>query len=281
MSWRHRILWGSIFAFYVLLFLYAIPAAPKVCEQAAGSNEQHCTPHRIPAFLFIEATKTFNDYGAAITALATIAIAAFTWTLKQSTDKLWEASHDELAVAKDSAVAAKRSALVAEAALLSLERPYLFLRPKFNCSHQRPALPDGSFGFGFKMEFGFTNFGRSPGIAGITKASLFLDQFPPRIDENRMFVRLGSRIVAQGAAADWPPCLLGPMTAEDYARWSDGSVTLFFIGELAYADVLGNEYVCGFGIRQTERSPTDFTTDGLAKYNYQRKTKDAFRAPSA
>jgi hypothetical protein len=103
MSLRHRVLWGSVFVFYVWLFLYSIPVTAKICEQSATNDEQHCATYRVPSFLFIEATKIANDYGAAITALATIAIAAFTWTLKRSTDRLWDAGERQLDHLEDSA----------------------------------------------------------------------------------------------------------------------------------------------------------------------------------
>jgi hypothetical protein len=100
-----------------------------------------------------------NSWSVLITAFATIAMGYFTFTLKESTDKLWIAGekqfthvkkqasqafldrgadlnrlHDQMRIAQQSADAAKRTAeaaaqqaKVTEAALTQLERPYIFI----------------------------------------------------------------------------------------------------------------------------------------------------------
>lgn len=65
-------------------------------------------PHDIPYVVVWYIGQFLNFISPALTAIATIAIAWFTWTLKQSTDKSWRV--------------ANRSADIAERALLDLER---------------------------------------------------------------------------------------------------------------------------------------------------------------
>ena len=80
----------------MILFIGLIPAHYRICETNQYTGHEYCTPHQILSFALIKLGKFIDASGAAITALATIAIAAFTWTLKKATDRLWDAGEKQL-----------------------------------------------------------------------------------------------------------------------------------------------------------------------------------------
>jgi hypothetical protein len=67
----------------------------QICEYNQATEHEECTTYSLVPFLLIQVGKPLNDYGVAITALATVAIGFFTLTLKLSTDKLWEAGEKQ------------------------------------------------------------------------------------------------------------------------------------------------------------------------------------------
>jgi hypothetical protein len=46
----------------------------QICEYNQATEHEDCTTYSLFPFLLIQVGKTFNDYGVAITALATVAI---------------------------------------------------------------------------------------------------------------------------------------------------------------------------------------------------------------
>jgi hypothetical protein len=85
-------------ASYVLLFWWwaslGYPTETQICNPP-GSTE-NCESHNVLFAFAIAALDKFNFYSALITALATGAIGYFTFTLKRSTDRLWEAGERQL-----------------------------------------------------------------------------------------------------------------------------------------------------------------------------------------
>jgi hypothetical protein len=142
MSWRHRILWGSVFTFYVWLFLYSIPVTPQICQEPSGGDKQNCAAYRIPAFLFIETTKTVNDYGPAITGLATVFIAMFTIVLSNATRRQVKLTRAAIKMATQEFIAT--------------HRPRIFVRHM----SARKILPNARINFTFYV----FNVGESPAV---------------------------------------------------------------------------------------------------------------------
>lgn len=113
-----------------------------------------------------------DTHSGALTLIATVAIAAFTFTLWRSTDKLWSAAERQrrdarhsiyasqvaARASRESAVAAKKTADATEKLLNNLEVPYVLPHEmKFNYSDSH-----GSIAFSFK------NYGRSPAtVSGV------------------------------------------------------------------------------------------------------------------
>jgi len=79
----------------------------EICEQAKTAGQENCATYGVALFLTIKIGEFFDNHGGAIAAFATIAIAAFTWTLWQSTDKLWRAGEKQLEHAQTEATTAQ------------------------------------------------------------------------------------------------------------------------------------------------------------------------------
>lgn len=96
MSKREKIIYLIFGAVYLFLFIGIIPAHYKICEINQYTENENCTAYQLLPFLFIKVQKILDAVGVAITALATIAIATFTYYLKKSTDRLWDAGERQL-----------------------------------------------------------------------------------------------------------------------------------------------------------------------------------------
>lgn len=89
----------------------------EICETAAG--HERCIAYNLAAFILLQIREALHSIEGIITALATIAIAMFTWTLWQSSEKMWE-------VTKLNADAADRSARAA----IALQSPIIRIEPE-------------------------------------------------------------------------------------------------------------------------------------------------------
>jgi len=112
-----------LFVIAFLLFLWAVLnysylAYKEACGTADAVGSGKCTFNHV-LILGLSKTKTlFDDIGVAITAIATVMIALFTYFLVDSTEKLWAES-------KEAALVANRSAAIAEETLIAAHRPWL------------------------------------------------------------------------------------------------------------------------------------------------------------
>jgi hypothetical protein len=90
------------------------PTTADICDEGGQAKIENCATYNIILITFWHLREWLHSIEGIITALATAAIAAFTWTLWQSSEKMW-------GVTKISAEAAKKSA---DASLLAL-RPWV------------------------------------------------------------------------------------------------------------------------------------------------------------
>lgn len=78
-----------------------IPHTGEICKYNQYKDEEKCATHHVVKVLIFEAGKFLDDISVAVTAGATIAVAAFTWTLWRSTDKMWKLGGYQLQLARD------------------------------------------------------------------------------------------------------------------------------------------------------------------------------------
>ena len=164
--------------FVVSLF---IPALAEICEKNQYTGAKECPRYHIGPFILLLVWGFIEHHGELFTALATLAIAAFTFELKRSTDKLWKASDDQrrdtrsaIAANMRGARAAQKQAEIAEKALVDLERPYVFVL-RLQMVGDPPKVG---------VEVTLHNYGRTP--ANIQEARVYvriLDHAPTADDE--------------------------------------------------------------------------------------------------
>jgi hypothetical protein len=104
LPWR-MIAWGGSVGVLagLLAVAFELDFPGEICEYNQATKHEDCTTYSFLPFLFIKVAKTLNDYGVAITALATVAIGVFTLTLKLSTDRLWEAGEKSRVLSEETA----------------------------------------------------------------------------------------------------------------------------------------------------------------------------------
>jgi len=101
----HEIAIGALAstAVWALVFVLTSDAAShyEVCE-ISKEGAKECTSNGIIGLTFRKIGSSLDIFGALITAIATIFIARFTFTLKQSTDRLWDAGERQIVHLKTS-----------------------------------------------------------------------------------------------------------------------------------------------------------------------------------
>jgi hypothetical protein len=103
---REKIGWLVVGAIFVVGLLSLIPARYEICEVAEKTKSEHCEAYQFVPFIGIKIAQILDRAGGVLTALATIAIAIFTLTLKRATDRLWEAGERQLRHAQSEAATA-------------------------------------------------------------------------------------------------------------------------------------------------------------------------------
>jgi hypothetical protein len=165
---RERAFWLVLGAIYIVGLIALIPAHGEICKEGQKAGEEACTSYSLLPFALIKVGQTLDALSVAITAMATIAIAWFTWSLWRSTDKLWVAGERQIELAREtsaiqsrnmqaSIAASNRSAAAAERALTDLERPWVFV---FGAKlGARDEDTNGWF-----VEYQVANYGKMPAI---------------------------------------------------------------------------------------------------------------------
>jgi hypothetical protein len=152
-EWRTALFFALAACFAIWIQWWAswdFPLSHQICGEGQAPND--CSSYNVIFYSAWRLAIAADHWGILITAFATVAIGYFTFTLKKSTDKLWEAGERQLDHAKDeafsgalrnlreearlgeqieilrqSAEASAEHARIAGAALTQLERPYVFI----------------------------------------------------------------------------------------------------------------------------------------------------------
>jgi hypothetical protein len=156
----------SVFAGWMI---GAIPNEAQYCSENQQTKQEDCATYNIALIAFWKIGEFLEKASDAITALASVAIALFTWTLYRTTNKLWEAGERQIGVAKDAADAAKRSATVAEETINKLERPYVL--PADISRITFAIYKAARIG---RVSFKIGNYGKTPAIHHVTSGKFMM-----------------------------------------------------------------------------------------------------------
>ena len=176
--------------------------------------------------ILIKVREALHSIEGILTALGTIAIAIFTWTLWRSTHRLWEANLDQINLAREEFVSTHRPKL--RVRQFALERPvagspllvrFAIINIGETTAHWRNTAAEVALWNG--------RFWEAPGISQVAQPS----NNPP--------VRSGERIQATIHSRF-------DVTAEQISAIENGSLTVCAVGEFAYADDLGTTRRTGF-----------------------------------
>lgn len=77
MAWGCSV--GVLAGLLAVAFELAFPG--EICEYNQATKHEECTDYSVLLFFFIKVVKTLNDYGVAITGLATVFLTFITWQL--------------------------------------------------------------------------------------------------------------------------------------------------------------------------------------------------------
>jgi hypothetical protein len=169
--------------------------------------------------------------------------------------------------------AAVAAANVARDALTLVERPHVFLKPiaadplNYNQFAERGAAQPS-------FEFQFENSGRSPAITkGCLAEIIVADELPasPVFTEKW---REGESVIPAGKFGEAQRCVFIPgISLVEGNAILAGTLKVFLIGYVRYADTLGYLHTTGWGIEWIPKESM-FATAGGSAYNYRKTERD-------
>ncbi len=132
---RKRLLWTALALLAIGAAFLIFPPYYQYCD-SDYANDKYCA-----AYSVVVALGTFVDsHNGAVTAIATVFIGLFTYTLKRSTDKMWDAGERQIKTTRqvaaiqarqmrDSIRAAEQQVEITKIGIFDLERAYLSVGP--------------------------------------------------------------------------------------------------------------------------------------------------------
>jgi len=256
MTQREKIFWLTLGTVYVVGLIALIPAHGEICKDGAKTGEEACTSYSLLPFVFIKIGQALDALGVAITALATIAIAWFTWSLRRSTDKLWDAGERQLKLLDDTSAAQSRdmqaSVAAAEAAVSVAQdtarrqlRAYVCVAGLIRTKD--PGEPDGP---GFAIWIDVKNVGQTPAYDLFHWAKIDVREFPLNGGFDIYCVESPSRcIISSGDKNIAFTAFKRDLTPlEEQAILANGKA-IYVYGEIDYRDIFGKRYINQFRFR--------------------------------
>lgn len=248
-SYRWLLFWGAVTiacAYLTALHFGLLYGPDYICHQSEYSDCEYRTAGD-PALVFLRKSMDFLNYiGPAIAALAAVAVAAFTFTLWRSTEKLWEAAENQR---RDGRKAIAASIASARAALkqvrLSERNSEMELRAYVEIDHvsydKNPTDDDAPW----VIQIVVKNFGRTPAndVTVATESFLGIKQ-----DENEIFNLSDSayvspkiRIPPQHLQTVRRPAEIDPGLT-GFQKASESGDLSYIWGSVSYSDVFGNNH---------------------------------------
>jgi hypothetical protein len=232
-------------------------------------------------------TGAIHEYAEVIAAIATIAIAWFTLSRRESTDKLWEAGERQIRAMRQSvfvgaqaAKAAKKQAAVAERSFTELETPFLYPVVigqviddafKYFERYDHPASPVTPVSP--HAEVVIRNYGRTPAL--LRGETMWLEQRGDTFaDPDFDFIfseQPPDAVLEPGAQSSQPikPQINPPIDKASHAKLKAEETYLFLRGTIWFADIFGGEWIQTFSLRWDYERRCFRPAD--AKYNQRKR----------
>jgi hypothetical protein len=252
---REKVFWLLIGLAMVVGVMSLIPAHYEICEVSEKTKEEHCASYQVVQFLGIKVPQILDRMGGVLTALATLAIAAFTLTLKRATDRLWDAGERQITVGKQSADAAAKAAQVAERALVAVERPIIQITMPEVVDFKGEPDPSRAR-YGILIE----NLGRQIATIYVANAHFIIQEssVPPPLSAMRPqdetfcpIFFIGELPIKPGGGRGLWCHRTAELTAEEITGLNDGSLFGFFNVAVVYDDPVGTQRstIVSFSVR--------------------------------
>jgi hypothetical protein len=198
------------------------PIHGDICHKTEYANHEECTTYNIIFVTFWHIGETLNYYGALIAALATIAIAWFTLSLRQSTDKLWDAANIQSIHLGNEFVASHR--------------------PEMRLKHLW-FIDDVWNGGSINVRLEAVNIGQNSAFIDIINFMTRmiphgerLPQRPPYNEDGILQFPMGGFPLQSGVTFTHPVSDGRILTPQDIKAIKNGNARLYFIGTIAYRD---------------------------------------------
>ncbi len=235
-----------------------IPTHAEYCETNQYTGHKECAPYHVALIALWQIGKFFDYISAPLTAFATVAIGWFTYTLRNSTNRLWEAGERQF----------------------QLEGP--FLHPVFEPNmfarnlKVRPIIPDQPAmqhaPIFPEVRFRIRNVGRSPALLASIAATLeHWTELPkqPRVDFLKSYAV--EPVVDPGETTNetFTKRIVIPIDDVAFESLRVSGSRLFFYGESDFSDLLGNSYI------ETFCFAYDFNADRFVRWGsaYNKRTR--------
>jgi hypothetical protein len=230
---RNRWLCFAAFLFVVGIAFLLIPPYADYCGSDHG-DEKYCAGYEVASFLavFIDA------HNGVVTAIATMFIGLFTYTLKKSTDRMWVATKQAAEVAQKSADA-----------LPAIERAYLFLDDEIEANFVNVTREKNGDRMEAVVKFSFRNHGKTPAILKGIKGTAGHSSSYPEVGRKSLALIEGEfpdGVVVTSGRKSRPfecECFMDKANFEE-ARGGFGYIVFF--GEVRFSDVLEDTWRVGF-----------------------------------
>jgi hypothetical protein len=233
-------------ALFIGVFVFH-PVYVTVCEFSEHGTSKNCEQYHVLLAVLRKVGQVLS-LAETWTALATIAIAAFTYALKRATDRLWDANERQIRLAREEFISTNRPKLIVRQFVL-----------------QPPVVNDV-----LKVDFSIFNVGNTEATVRLLAAEVALwnGRFweAPGIDPNvRPF---GPRVVRNGERISVTIMSRFNLTATQLTAIRQGTFIICAVGEFTYTDALDTKRRSGF--RRNHDVATDtFTTSTNPDQEYQ------------
>jgi hypothetical protein len=253
----------------------------QICEYNQATKHEDCTTYSFFPFLLIKVANTLNDYGVAITALATVFIGIFTLTLKLSTDKLWKAAKAQIATAENAAKIQSADMQASIAAAQSAADAAKLNADAFMASESAQLWMDEVRIHGIRtaptalmITYTIRNSARSPGFVHHVPTRIFFGTALPEerdLDQTeapvKMFVASNNFVGVDG------DLVINSNPAIDALLATNPTTFMFFYGSINYRDIFGKERRAGFAYKivfgGSDISESSTFAGGPAYWDYQ------------